>query len=120
MSRRFGKSDLALKTPMESFDGRFFQQKIFFQRNRFHLWMSNGFSYKSNILYLNLKYGIIKNRKFNTYPSSVGFVSNERKRTPMAHFTFLHDVWSLEMGKMDLLGGVGLGLNIGIQIAFSL
>ena len=32
----------------------------------------------------------------------------------------IHDVWSLVMGEMDILGGVGLGLNLGIQIALLL
>ena len=36
-----------------------------------------------------------KNSKFNNYPLSVGFVSNERKRTLTAHFTFLSKIISM-------------------------
>ena len=65
---------------MELLNGRLFQQENFFQRNRFHLWMSNGFSYKLNILYLNLKYGIIKKSQVQ-YLSFVRWIRFERKET---------------------------------------
>ena len=42
--------------------------------------MSNGFSYKSNILYLNLKYGIIKKSQVQ-YLSFVRWIRFERKET---------------------------------------